>query len=898
MANTTLQVLIDIKSKLEGLEQAVAQMRQLKNETANASSAGSALSGVLSGLAAGAGIQLTQQLSQIPQILIRAAQDGVNFNATIESAQIGIASIIKAFDTTGTFKNFDAALNESARAVAFLKSKAVETEATFQELLEGYQSAAGPAFAVGINSTREQIKLTVALSQAMSALTIPAREMSQEIRGVFEGDTSRQSRLNRVLQITKAEMDQAALSGKAYQLVMDRIRSFTEGAQRGQQTYNVAMSNFGDIITQLKAAGTENLFEQIRKKVLEVNKELSKDQTREAVVGWSAAIGSAVEQTGRGIKAISSAIDQVNRFLVVPRKVFEIERDLLRGSFSAPGKDAERAEAEDFLKKTHERQAAIEQLIRLSGPLEERLEAHRAIQSLIVDLTKRTKDENALIASIAQQTIPFVERYEFIFDKIREQAQAIAVATKLTKEQIEAAVVASAAMLETQRQTTIKLAQASGDKSGEFAARAEDIRVDTFNKLVAKGLPYVQAARDAEAVANATRDALQAQEDVRDAAKDTTAEHRDITAVLRQQETTMQGIRQQQELINQNPFLTLSEKNAQLLVLMREEITALNLEVAKGQALLSGGTLDPATYEQVAQKVQQAQFEIELLSQKTQTLNFGGGLKANLLEWVNSMGTAAQQVGHAITSSIGTAIDATANALTDLVFATGNWRQTMLQAEKAIVGSLIKIGLQMIAQKVLGSILGRQGVTETTANNAEVLSTATPAAVAQSGASSGFNWVFAGIAAAAAIALIIGLLAGGFEHGGHTGFVGSKMIAGVVHGQEYVQPKKTVDFYGLASMAAIHQRRIPAEKLQALVSNYSYPVTPRLGSFEMGGAVAAITESAASNESSSRAVGETKLSNYLVFDRDELRKQILNDDAAEIWVTDVVNRKSYRIRKT
>ena len=149
MANTTLQVLIDIKSQLAGLEQAVAQMRQLRSETANASTAGTTLSGILNGLTAGAGIEVTRQLSRIPQIFVEAVAGGVDFNATLESSEIGIASVIKAFDTSGKFNNFDAALGESGRAVDLLQKKALQTQATFQELLIGYQSAAGPAFAAG-----------------------------------------------------------------------------------------------------------------------------------------------------------------------------------------------------------------------------------------------------------------------------------------------------------------------------------------------------------------------------------------------------------------------------------------------------------------------------------------------------------------------------------------------------------------------------------------------------------------------------------------------------------------------------------------------------------------------------------------------------------------------------
>lgn len=880
------------------------------------SSSGALFQGIVTGATIAATQQLLSLLSQIPATIQRSVSDGVNFNATIESSSIGIASIVKAFDTSGKFQNFDAAIAESGRAVDFLKSKAVETEATFQELLDGYQAAAGPAFAAGIASTRSQVQLTVALSQAMSALRIPAREMSQEIRGVFEGDTSRQSRLNQVLRITKAEIDQASLSGTAYQLVMGRLKSFTEGAQRGQLTYNVAMSNFGDILTQLEAAGTEDLFERIKNKVLEINKELNKDQTREAVVGWAAGITSIVEKTVSGIKTMAAAIPPTIKAELA------FERDLLFGSI---GDDAALARAGEFAKKAQERVDVIEQSILAASTFAERLDAHVARERLILDLSKRTKDENGLIALVAQRTIPLLDKMAESLDTMRKNAQGTASAMQLTKAQIEAIIETSqkfqgfnldtAAVAAKARDTTAvrkllqEITQPSIEITGsgtsfaqnsiahsEFEVRLLKERIDLQRQLVKEGKTVIEAAQMAALRVQKAREVHTEEEGSKTATEAAATAHKEIATLLRAQETTIAGIRQQQELINQNPYLTLSEKNAQLLALMRQEIATLNTEVAKGQALLAGGTLDPATYEQVRQKVQEARFEMELLLQKTSTLNFSGGLQENLLSWVNSMGTAAQQVGRAITGSIGTAIDATADALTGLIFQTRSWQQAALQAGQSIVSTLIKVGLQMIAQKVLGSVLTRTTAQEQTAAGAQVATSWAPAAAATSVGSFGSSAVVGAIAAAAAIAAIIALLVG-FEKGGYTGSGGTQQIAGVVHGKEFVHDDPTVRRYGLPVMEAMRRGVIDPGQLRALVGNYRYQVTPRFGSFETGGAVAAITESAESNPAAAgRTGGETRLSNYLVLDPARLRKMIMEDGADEIWVTDIKSGRSYRVR--
>ena len=750
----------------------------------------------------------------------------------------------------------------------------------------------------GINSTRDQINLTVALSQAMSALTIPAREMSQEIRGVFEGDTSRQSRLNQVLRITKAEIDQAALSGTAYQLVMGRLKAFSEGAERGQRTYNVALSNLHDVLVQIEQTGTADLFELLKTKILELNAVLQKPETREAVRGWGKELElfaqdafAMLESTRKDAQAIVGLIE----------KLGDLDPIFLDFRDSGPGR-FDKAAAQQFIDDAQKRRGLLLEEISNAGTLELKAKAQLALENERLTLTDRLGSKNELIRDAAQLMLGLLQEIVPMFSSMAGEAERTAGAMKLTKEQIEAAIKSTGTLLEVQRQTAINTAKAAGDHSGQFAAQGNDAFNDTFRKLYADGAGFdpVKAAREAEKFANSVREAAQHQQDVTDAAKGTAAAHRDVTAVLRQQETTLQDVRQQQQLINQNPFLTIDQKNAQLAVLIREEIAKLNEEIAIGQGLIAGGTLDPSTYEQVFQKVQQARAEVELLAQKTQTLNFGGGLQESLFSWVNSFGTAAQQIGKAITGSINTALDATADALTDVIFRTGDWRQTVLQAEKAIVSSLIKIGLQMIAQKVLGSFLTRQSTAEQTQANVSLLPSATATAAAQSGATSGFNWVFAGIAAAAAIALIIGLLSGGFEKGGYTGPGGTRQIAGVVHGREFVQPKDTVDYYGLDVHEAMRQRRIPAEKIQALLGNYRYRVTPRVGSFEIGGAVAAVTESVESREAAAAAApaaGEMKVSNYVLTDIRELRQRLLGDDAAEVWVTDVFNRRSHLVRR-
>src|SRR5260370_1199616 len=80
-------------------------------------------------------------------------------------------------------------------------------------------------------------------------------------------------------------------------------------------------------------------------------------------------------------------------------------------------------------------------------------------------------------------------------------------------------------------------------------------------------------------------------------------QQRDVTEFTREQALALQEVRNAQELIKQNPFLSVDQKDTLLIPLIADEIQKLNGDIATGKGLLAGGTLDPANYDRVAQEV-------------------------------------------------------------------------------------------------------------------------------------------------------------------------------------------------------------------------------------------------------------------------------------------------------
>ncbi len=193
--------------------------------------------------------------------------------------------------------------------------------------------------------------------------------------------------------------------------------------------------------------------------------------------------------------------------------------------------------------------------------------------------------------------------------------------------------------------------------------------------------------------------------------KETEGEDADANArranlvLMREQATVLQGIRQQQELISANPFMGADEKQTALLNSSVHEMQLLSGIIQQTKAAMQNSALDPAQYTQLNQKLQQSVFEFNLLGLKV------AGLKhpftTELIQWTNQFVSASHQAATALTSTLGTAINSTSQALTGLIFHTGNWRQTMSQAAQSIVADLIRIALQFVISRTIMFIINK-----------------------------------------------------------------------------------------------------------------------------------------------------------------------------------------------
>lgn len=208
--------------------------------------------------------------------MAKGVQVGVEFNALLETSQIGLASIIaqttELTDAEGRrlsgIEEFNEAQSISVDLQRDLKMAALETAATYEELLSGLQAVMSTH--KGAFNTDQIVQFTKELSQAAAAIDpmlLKEGQFAQEIRGVMEGDLSRASRLARIIfndfqgsaDDLRKKLDELRKEGKLFDFLHERLAAFAIGGEKSMDTLTTASSNFKDFLTQAFGEGTQDL---------------------------------------------------------------------------------------------------------------------------------------------------------------------------------------------------------------------------------------------------------------------------------------------------------------------------------------------------------------------------------------------------------------------------------------------------------------------------------------------------------------------------------------------------------------------------------------------------------------------------------------------------------------
>ena len=205
-------------------------------------------------------------------------QNIINFNSSIESSTISIASVLGATNKIATaegkslegIEKFNAAQKISAELMEQIQVLALESTATFEGLADGVSGIIAPATKAGI-AIEKLPKFAVTAAQAMAAMKIPTQQMRTEIEALLSGNINKvQDILATNLGITGEMVKNWQKQGTLIEELEKRLRIFAEAGKASAQTWSGLVSNLNDAYDYLSAKTGKGIFEGMKQSFREL----------------------------------------------------------------------------------------------------------------------------------------------------------------------------------------------------------------------------------------------------------------------------------------------------------------------------------------------------------------------------------------------------------------------------------------------------------------------------------------------------------------------------------------------------------------------------------------------------------------------------------------------------
>lgn len=205
-------------------------------------------------------------------IFVRMVKEMISFNAQLEQATLGIATLLTAVGDIRTFSGDVAdpilALNlaqiEARKQINLLRRDALRTVATFEQLRDAFQTALAPGLQAGLDV--DQIRsFSVRISQAAQAIGLSQEQLAEEIRSILSGTIrTRTTRIAVALGITNQDIENMKQAGTLSQFLEERFRAFEVAGEESLNTFNALFTNLRDGLSLVLGAGGIEFFEQLK----------------------------------------------------------------------------------------------------------------------------------------------------------------------------------------------------------------------------------------------------------------------------------------------------------------------------------------------------------------------------------------------------------------------------------------------------------------------------------------------------------------------------------------------------------------------------------------------------------------------------------------------------------
>ncbi len=316
------QLISDVKRTADNVEKMAGRSNQALERMDKKAATTSNSFGRSVSVMAGKFLILETTINHVARILDTFVFD---FNSTLETAQLGIAS---AFLTGGEYvDNFTgkvltgsealkAARDDAKDMVAKLQASNLQTIATTQQLIRAYQETLPVAMAKGFN--RDQVEaFTVAVVQAAGSIGVQLDMLGEETRSLLTGAIDpKASRIAMALGLRPADIAKYKDNANdLFNFLMDKLSAYSEAGVESQKTWAGVSSNAIDLFKQMTAKLSEPLFEGVKADLKEMTDKLGtvNEVTRE--IEWNQEFLDQVQTLQRGIGSIYTLLKNVSGIL-------------------------------------------------------------------------------------------------------------------------------------------------------------------------------------------------------------------------------------------------------------------------------------------------------------------------------------------------------------------------------------------------------------------------------------------------------------------------------------------------------------------------------------------------------------------------------------------------------
>lgn len=246
---------------------------------------------------------------------------GMDFNASLESSQIAIASVISATNNISTAEGkaldgaekFNAAQEISKDIMDEIQVLALQTTATFDSLADGVAGIIAPATKAGV-SIEKLPKFAVVAAQAMTTMKIPVQQMRTEIESLLSGNINKaQDLLATNLGITGAMVRDWQKQGTLVEELNKRMEAFVIAGAKVADSWSGLKGNMEDALNFLSGKSGKGIFEGAKQSYREL---------LDLMVNTEGKVG-----VGKDIENIMGLITEIEN--AIGDKLIDVTRDFI-----------------------------------------------------------------------------------------------------------------------------------------------------------------------------------------------------------------------------------------------------------------------------------------------------------------------------------------------------------------------------------------------------------------------------------------------------------------------------------------------------------------------------------------------------------------------------------------